>query len=154
MEDADSLLGDDDDKEVPSVFWESDSPEWNDWQKVICADDEGRVWYQNGSAKLWWQENLYPKTQKGLRLAAKEAAKQEKAKAKEAANEEKAKQKKRKTDSPIPEELPERWLRSHSDALKIGAERVLLFEGKWLAKMDVEDVKAQVVSYACAITRS
>jgi|AACY02.10.fsa_nt_gi hypothetical protein len=75
------------------------------------------------------QEHLAPKTKKALRLGGK----------------------KRKIDSAIPEELPEHWLRSHSDALKIGAERVLLFEGKWLSNMDVEEVKFQIVSYACAI---
>ena len=29
-----------------------------------------------------------------------------------------------------------------------------MIEGKWLAKMDVEEVKYQIVSYACAIARS
>ena len=126
------MLGDDTDVS-------SDSPEWNEWQKHICADDEGRAAYKDGSARAWWQEHLYPLTQKARRLAEKEAGK---------------KKRKRGVDSPIPEELPERWLRTHDDAVKIGAERVLLIEGKWLAKMDVEEVKYQIVSYACAIARS
>ena len=132
------MLGDDTDA-VPFVFYASDSPEWNEWQRVICADDEGRAAYMDGSARAWWKEHLYPLTQKARRLAEKEAGK---------------KKRKRGVDSPIPEELPERWLRTHDDAVKIGAERVLLIEGKWLAKMDVEEVKYQIVSYACAIARS
>ena len=136
-EETDSLLGDDTDG-VPFVFHASASPEWNEWQKVICADDEGRAAYMDGSARAWWQEHLYPLTQKARRLAEKDGKKK----------------RKRGVDSPIPEELPERWLRTHDDAVKIGAERVLLIEGKWLAKMDVEEVKYQIVSYACAIARS
>mmetsp|Transcript_13208 Transcript_13208/g.41873 ORF Transcript_13208/g.41873 Transcript_13208/m.41873 type:complete len:124 (+) Transcript_13208:269-640(+) len=96
----------------------------------------------------------------GVEKEAKKKRLEEEAAKKEAEKEAKTegKKKRKRAADPIPEELPERWLRTHDDAVKIGAgrstERVLLIEGKWLAKMDVEEVKYQVVSYACAIARS
>jgi hypothetical protein len=39
-------------------------------------------------------------------------------------------------------------LLGHAEAVSVGAQLVLLCEGKWLAKWDLDEVKLQIMSYA------
>ena len=46
------------------------------------------------------------------------------------------------------------WLKNAAAAAAIGAVRVLVIESKYLGKWDIDEVKLQVVGYACSLTRT